>query len=162
MNHFFRAALVFSVALLASASLSAQRGSNWDFEWSQHNIVFTLASDFKVLTNTGDEFTAKGDGMDFGIFPFSDNTIDASDIATYTVEVAKTLNLEEVDDADVLELNGLEGAFVEGYKEGNRVVMLGFIDPESDTNFFAVIVFDDNDTVAEDEAVRIITSFRKK
>lgn len=162
MNRLFRFALIAGIALSSTVSLSAQRGSNWDYEWSQHNIVFTLANDFKVLTNSGEEFTAKGDGMDFGIFPFSDNSISTEDIASYTVEVAGTLDLEEVDDADVLELNGLEGAYVEGYKEGNRVVLLGFIDPESDTNFFAIIVFDDTDSVAEDEAVNIIRSFRKK
>lgn len=159
MNRLLRISL-FTAFSLVSLPGYAQR--DWDYEWSQHNIAFTLAEDFKVLTNTGDEFTAKGDGMDFGIFPFSDNTIDASDIVAYTVAVAESLELEEVDDADVLELNGLEGAYVEGYKQGLRVVLLGFIDPVSATNFFAVITFGDDDPVAEDEAVRMITSFRKK
>ena len=96
------------------------------------------------------------------VFPFSDNTIDHSNITEYTLAIAKSLELERLDDVDVAELNGLKGAYVEGSKNGFRVVLLGFIDPESDTNFFAVITYADDDDVADDEAVRIIKSFRKK
>jgi len=70
--------------------------------------------------------------------------------------------MEQLDDVDVAELNGLKGAYVEGYKDGLRIIILGFIDEESDTNFFATISFKDDDKEAEDEAVRMITSFRKK
>lgn len=141
-------------------SVSAQKA--FDYEWSHYNIVFTLASDFKEVTNTADEFTASGDGMEFGIFPFNDNTVDHSNITAYTIEIAKSLKLEQLDDVDVIELNGLKGAYVEGYKEGVRILVLGFIDPDSDTNFFATITFADNDQVAEDEAVEILKSIRKK
>ena len=148
------------VSSLTISSLNAQQ--DWDFEWTQHNIIFTLAEDFKVITNTADEFTAKGDGMDFGIFPFNDNSVDQTDMISYTLAIAKSLNMEQLDDVDVIEMNGLKGSYVEGYKDGQRIVTLGFIDPESATNFFAVITFADNDEVAENEAVRMITSLRKK
>lgn len=152
----------FLILLFLTTTFAAQAQQDWDYEWEQHNISFTLAEDFKTVTNTADEYTAKGDGMEFGIFPFADETIDATDISAYTLEVAKSLKLEQVDDADVLELNGLKGAYVEGYKEGDRIILLGFIDPSSATNFFSVITFGDNDEVAEDEAVRMISSIRKK
>ncbi len=150
------------VAVLSLFSLAAYSQDDWDYEWEQYHIVFTLAEDFKVTSNTADEFVASGDGMEFGIFPFSDETVDHSNITEYTIAIAKTLKLEELDDVDVLDLNGLKGAYVEGYKEGVRIVLLGFIDPESDTNFFSVISFADDDKNAEDETVRIIKSFRKK
>jgi hypothetical protein len=159
MNQLCRIGLV---ALLSFVSVAAFSQDKWDFEWDQHNIAFTLAEDFKVVTNDGDEFSAKGDGMDFSIFPFSDNSIDHSNITEYTIAIAKTLELERLDDVDVLDLNGLKGAYVEGSKEGARVVLLGFIDPESDTNFFAVITFADDDDEATAEAIRMIKSFRKK
>lgn len=139
---------------------AVQAQKNW--EWAQHNIVFTLADDFVPTTNNGDEFIAKGDGMEFSIFPFSDETIDQSDITKYTLEIAKSVELEELDDVDVLEMNGLKGAYVEGYKNGSRVVLLGFIDEATDTNFFSVITFGDDDAEAENEAVRMISSIRKK
>lgn len=141
---------------------TAYAQKTFDYEWDHYSIVFNLAEDFKVVSNTSEEFTAVGDGMEFAIFPFNDASIDAGDIADYTVEIAKSLELEEIDDADVLKLNGLSGAFVEGYKDGDRVVLLGFIDPESATNFFATITFADDDKNAEDEAVRMIKSFGKK
>ena len=148
------------VSSLTLSSLNAQQ--DWDFEWTHHNIIFTLAEDFKVVTNTAVEFPAKGDGMDFGIFPFNDNSVEQTDMISYTLAIAKSLNMEQLDDVDVIEMNGLKGSYVEGYKDGQRIVTLGFIDPESATNFFAVITFADNDEVAENEAVRMITSLRKK
>lgn len=152
--------LVFLLAGFTKSDLYSQK--DYDYEWKQHNIVFTLPEDFKEVTNKADEFTASGDGMEFGIFPFSDASVDHSNITAYTIAIAKHIKLEELDDVDVMELNGLQGAYVEGFKEGARVVVLGFIDPDSDTNFFAMITFKDDDGVAEDEAVRILKSLRKK
>lgn len=43
--------------------------------------------------------------------------------------------MEQLDDVDVIEMNGLKGSYVEGYKDGQRIITLGFIDPESGTNF---------------------------
>lgn len=154
--------IILPVLFFGFALNVVQSQKDYDYEWTHHNIIFTLAEDFKEVTNTADEFTASGDGMEFGIFPFSDQTIDQSNITAYTIEIAKYIKLEELDDVDVVELNGLKGAYVEGYKEGARVIVLGFIDPDSDTNFFATITFKDDDDIAEDEAVRILKSLRKK
>ena len=157
MKHWFK---IQFIALLSLLAVSASAQTDW--EWSQYHIMFTLADDFRVSTNSGDEFTAKGDGMEFAIFPFSDQELDHSNITAYTIEIGKSLELEELDDVDVVDLNGLKGAYVEGYKEGLRIVLLGFIDPESDTNFFAIITFGDDDAEGEQEAIRMIKSFRKK
>lgn len=152
---------VLMLFLLLGAT-KAQSQEYFDWEWDDYSISFTLADDFKPVTNTGEEFTAKGDGMDISIFPFNDASVAHTDISSYTADIAETVELQVVDDANVLQLNGLKGAYVEGYKDGQRVVLLGFIDPETATNFFAVITFDDNDSVAEDEAIKIVSSFRKK
>jgi hypothetical protein len=157
MSHLFRIQLIALLSLI-TLSVSAQK----DWEWEHHHIAFTLADDFKPVTNTNDEFSAVGDGMEFSIFPFSDQTLDHSNITTYTISIAESLKLERLDDVDLLEMNGLKGAYVEGYKEGNRIVMLGFIDPSTETNFFATITFADDDQEAVNEAVRIIKSFRRK
>lgn len=151
-----------SFFFIAFLTIALQTQAQKDWVWEQYSIAFTLADDFKPVTNTGEEFTAKGDGMDFAIFPFKDQSINDDDIALYTVAVAKSMSLQEIDDADVLKLNGLKGAYVEGYKDGDRVVLMGFIDPETDTNFFCIIAFGDTDKEAENEAVRMISSIRKK
>lgn len=148
--------------LVCSATLTVQAQEYWDYEWSKYNLAFILPSDFKEVTNTADEFTAVGDGMEFSIFPFNDASIDHADIANFTLAIAKSIELQELDDVDVVEMNGLRGAYAEGYKDGDRIVLLGFIDPVSATNFFATITFGDADEAAEDEAVRMISSIRKK
>ncbi len=159
---FMKRFLLLTLSIVAFYSIQGNSQSDYDYEWAHHNIAFTLAEDFKAVTNTADEFTARGDGMEFGIFPFSDATVDHSNITAYTIAIAKHIQLEELDDVDVVNLNGLNGAYVEGYKSGSRLIVLGFIDPDTDTNFFATISFNDNDAVAEEEAIRIITSLRKK
>lgn len=161
MNHLvLPIRLAFILFFLACTSVTAQQ--YYDYEWSDYNITFSLAEDFKEVTNNGSEFTAVGDGMEFGIFPFSDATISDADISDYTASLAESIHMKEIDDARVLSINGLEGALVEGYKDGDRIVLLGFIDPNTDTNFFATITFGDNDRVAEDEAIYMIKSIRKK
>lgn len=159
MKVLIRASFMFML-LFAVVKTQAQR--YYDYEWTQYKVVFSLAGDFKPVVNNAEEFSAVGDGMEISIFPFNDNSISHDDIAEYTVAIAESMEAEEIDDADVIQLNGLKGAFVEAYKDGDRVVILGFIDPVSDSNFFAVITFADDDAEAEDEAVRIIRSFRKK
>ncbi|MEI6408060.1 MAG: hypothetical protein WCR52_01640 [Bacteroidota bacterium] len=150
------------IAVLSFVTVSVNAQTLIDYVWGQHNIAFTLPNDFKVVTNTGDEFTASGDGMEFGIFPFSDESVDHSNITAFTIAIAKSLELEQMDDVDVIELNGLKGAYVEGHKDGARLFVTGFIDPESATNFFSVISFANDDKEAVNETVRIVKSFRKK
>lgn len=149
-----------SFFLFLTISVFSQK--KFDYTWDHYSLVFTLASDFKPVTNNAEEFVAKGDGMEFSIFPFNDNSVKHDDIAAYTMDIAKSIKMEQLDDVDVIELNGLKGAYVEGYKDGDRIITLGFIDPESDTNFFCVITFGDKDKVAEAEAIEMIKSIRKK
>ncbi|MEZ4903014.1 MAG: hypothetical protein R2822_15285 [Spirosomataceae bacterium] len=81
-----------------------------------------------------------------------------ADLDDATIEGAKALELTELDEATSVKVNELEGFFVEGFKDGNRIVFAGLGDPKSHTNFFIVIVFDDDDKEAEKEAIKIIKS----
>ena len=121
---------------LFSHSLSAQQ----EFTWEEYGIGFTLADDFSETVNNIEEFSATGDGMEISIIPFKDNTIDDSDITTYTMAIA---------------------AYAEGVQNGVKIFVMGLIDPESETNFFVMIVFQDNDQNAIDEAINICQSIHK-
>ena len=125
----------FLVAFLFVANLAICQ-TDWDYEWEHYNIAFTLSDKFKVLKNTADEFSA--------------------------LDIAKSVELEELDDVDIVELNGLKGAYVEGYKAGDRIIVLGFIDESSHTNFFATLNFADDDAKSEEAAIAILQSIRKK
>ncbi len=128
------------------------------FDWESQGISFTLPDDFVEVTNERRTFEAEGDGMEFGLYVFNDETIDVEDIIDLTLELAVDLDLEEIDDAEEIELNGLEGAYVLGYVDGDAVFLLGMIDPDSDTNFYATVTFADDDDVAEDTAFDILES----
>ena len=129
----------FLVAFLFVANLAICQ-TDWDYEWEHYNIAFTLSDKFKVLKNTADEFSAQGNGISVSLFPFEDGSIDV----------------------DIVELNGLKGAYVEGYKAGDRIIVLGFIDESSHTNFFATLNFADDDAKSEEAAIAILQSIRKK
>lgn len=131
-----------------------------DFEWN--SIAFTLTNDFDVVKEGRNEFSAEGDGLEIMVTAFKDDEIDADDISDFTITLAASMNLEEIDDVSELELNGLEGAYVEGYKNGDRIFLMGMIDPDSDNNFVTVIRFDDEDDFAEETAIFVIESFRQR
>jgi hypothetical protein len=121
--------------LVLSVSVSAQKV----FEWAEYGLAFDLADDFQETVNTGEEFSAKGDGMSVSIFPFQDATIDDADITAYTIAAAAALNLDAVDDVNFININGFKGGYAEVVSEGNKVFIMGLIDPDSDVNFFIII-----------------------
>lgn len=147
---------MITLSLFFATSSFAQETFHWN------NIAFTLTDDFDVTHQGRNTFEAVGDGLEIRIAAFSDDEIDADDISDVTLALAIDLKLEEVDDAAEIDLNGLEGAYIEGYKDGDRIFLMGMIDPDSDDNFFAVITFGDDDDYAEDTAIDIFTSFRQR
>lgn len=148
-------ASIFFLAL--SLSLSAQQKYTWD----EYGISFSLADDFRETVNNIEEFSADGDGMSMSIIPFKDESIDDSDITKYTIGIAKSLNLEGIQDVDVISINNFEGGYVEGVKDGAKIFLMGLIDPNSATNFFVIITFIDEDKEAIKEAINICKSIRK-
>lgn len=150
---------LLSLILLISTSFSlvAQQEYTWDY----YGIGFTLADDFIETINTDEEFSADGDGMSFSIIPFKDASISDNDISVYTISIAASLNLEVIDDVNIIALKSFKGGYVEGMLDGTRVFLMGLIDPSSETNFFVIIAFADDDEVAVDEAIRMVQSFRK-
>jgi hypothetical protein len=147
-------ALVFTFSFL---NLFGQQ----TYVWEAFGITFTLADDFEEVVNNDEEFSAIGDGMEMAILPFSDENIDDNDIVAYTIEVGNSLNLERIDKVNVIKLNGFKGAYVEGMSDGEKIFLMGLIDPDSDANFFVIITFLDDDENAIEEAINICKSFKK-
>lgn len=142
---------------LFTGSLFAQQ----NYVWEYYGISFTLADDFEEIVNDVDEFSASGDGMDLTIIPFSDESINDTDIIGYTMEIAASLNLNRIDDISTISFNGFSGGYAEGELEGEKIFLMGVIDPESATNFFVIISFLDGDDNAIEEAINICQSITK-
>lgn len=149
--------ILFISAFLFLQSANAQQVYNWD----EYGISFTLADDFKETVNNIEEFSASGDGMELVIIPFKDETIDDTDINAYTMSIAASLKLQRVDDINTIDINGFKGGYAEGVLDGAKIFIMGLIDPTSDTNFFVIITFLDQDENATKEAVNICTSIKK-
>ena len=144
--------LLFSICcFLASATLSAQQ----EYTWDAYQIGFTLADDFVETTNSEDEFSADGDGMSMSIVPFSNDEINEDDITAYTISIFDEMDITRTDDISLIKLNGFVGGYAEGASDDTRLFVMGLIDPDSDTNFFVIITFHDDDENAVEEAVRI-------
>lgn len=154
MRHLF--VLLFSFVLFSVQSIAQQ-----SYTWEDYGISFTLADDFVETVSTGEEFSASGDGMALTILPFSDETIDDTDITGYTMSIAASLNLGRIDDISTINFNGFKGGYAEGVLDGSKIFLMGVIDPKSDTNFFVIITFLDGDENATEEAVNICKSIKK-
>ncbi len=132
---------------------------NQTFVWDHYGIAVDVPDDFKVLKNTESEFDMKGDGMELYMNVFEED-ITLETMADAVAETAIAIEMEELDRVLELTGNGLDGFYVEGYKSGHRVMLAGFIDPKSHTNFLMVITFLDTDDVADEDGIAIINSVR--
>lgn len=151
--------ILLSIFLLISLShhVLAQK----TFDWRDQGISFTLPNDFAVKTDQEFEFEAEGDQMEFGLYAFNDADLSEEDVVNYTFGLAESLELQDIDDAETIELNGFLGAYVIGYADGDLVFLLGMMNPDNDTNFYAIVTFFDDDEVAEEAALRILESIVK-
>ncbi len=147
--------LIFTLAfsLMISVSLFAQK----NYVWEKYKIQVTVPNDFRVKNNTNTDFDMKGDGMELSMTIFEKN-VAIDDLDDAAVEGAKAMKLQEIDMAHKVSVNEFQGYYVEGFKDGNRVMFACLGDPNSHTNFFIIITFDDDDKVAEKDALGIINS----
>jgi len=157
INPFKTLLAILVLSIFGVSQSSAQQA----YVWEEYGISFSLADDFAEVTNNQEEFSATGDAMEFAIIPFKDASVSDSDITTFTIGIANSLDLEGVDDVNTIQLNDFQGGYVEGVKDGVKIFLLGLIDPNSETNFFVIITFINEDENAIDEAIAICESLNK-
>jgi hypothetical protein len=127
------------------------------YVWQKYKLQITVPDDFKITKNDDHDFEMKGDGMELMMHIFEENiAVDKMDEAV--IEGANAMKLEAIDAEHTIEGDGLDGYYVEGLKDGHRVMFAGMIDPKSRTNFFLIIIFADRDKQAESDAVDILES----
>lgn len=140
--------------LLMATGLIAQ--TTWTY--SQYNLEFTTPSGFEVETNNDEEFTGSTDNIFLAIYPWEDETVTNDQLDDYVIAFAEEMGYDEITDGDNLELNGYEGAYIEGTIDGVNAIVLGLLDPYGSSNFFVVIGYSDD---GYDEALDIATSIQK-
>ena len=127
------------------------------YVWDKYKLQITVPDDFKITKNNSTEFEMKGVGMELMMHIFEQNiSVDEMDEAV--IAGANEMELEAIDAEETIEGDGLDGYYVEGLKDGHRVMFAGMIDPKSRTNFFLIIIFADRDKQAEEDALSILES----
>ena len=150
--------LLLSICLLTITSISAS--AQQQFVWNYYKVSIMLDNDFRVTKNTDDEFRAQGDGMEVYVDVWEEN-IAVDDMDEAVARYALKLNMTEIDAAHEVHINGLDGFYVEGFKDGDRVMLAGLIVPNSHTNILVEVNFDDKDATAEKDALKILNSIKK-
>jgi hypothetical protein len=150
--------LLLSLSLLMIISIAAS--AQQQVVWNYHKVSMMLHDDFKVTKNTNEEFRAEGDGMEVYVDIWEEN-IAVEDMDEAVASYALKLKMTEVDAAHEVHVNGLEGFYVEGFKDGDRILLAGLIVPDSHTNIVVEINFGDNDATAEKDALEILNSIKK-
>ncbi|MFN3850181.1 MAG: hypothetical protein ACK4NY_12175 [Spirosomataceae bacterium] len=145
--------LLIIFAILCSVSAFAQK----NYVWKQFNIQITVPDDFRIKKNTAKEFEMKGEGMELSML-IHEEDVAIEDLDEAAIAGAKAMKLQELDAAHQVKVNEFEGFYVEGFKDGNRIMFACLGNPNSHTNFFIAIIFDDEDKTAEEDALDILNS----
>ncbi len=136
--------------------LFAQSGWN-QLTWPAYGIDFMLPENFVIIESSSEMYVAESKGFSFAIRPWRDSTLTAEQVAARALE---QLNADSVEITfrDKIDLDGFEGYEMigAGQQDGSDLffVALGFIDPVSDLNYSAYILFW-HDPLTDDENIRI-------
>ena len=139
------------ILILMLCSLYIQAQQTWI--WESYKVSLDLPNDFKVTKNTNNEFEAEGIGMGIYMYIFEED-ISLDDMKNVTISIANEMGLQEWDAVQNVSTRGFQGKYVAGYLDGNAVLLSGLINPNNVTNFIVVIMFDDRDEVAENDAFK--------
>ncbi|PIB34270.1 hypothetical protein BFP72_01895 [Reichenbachiella sp. 5M10] len=132
------------------------------YSWDAYNVEFELPEDFVVTTNTADALEAEGEGIRFALYPFDDKELEEKDLAGFIVDMAeRDLNLSEIDEMEVIEVDGMTGGFVSGQKDGLMYLVLGLIDTVNSNNFYAFVAFEEEQEDVIEDAITLFESFGK-
>jgi uncharacterized protein Usg len=150
---------ILSLAVLLLLTASSAMFAQQEYVWEQYKMSITLPSDFKVLTNTNEEFECDGDGMHLYIYLFENEKVDFKMITQETRNIAKKLKFDVTDEIhDFKDDDGFEGRYVSGTKDGQQIMLCGMINTQSAANFWVVIQFKDGDHTAEKDGLKILHS----
>ena len=127
-----------------------------DMVWDAHGVGFTVPSDFRIETNTRDEYSAGNDNLHITIMPLQDETITEEDLADVVVFMAEELEYDRVQEGDDIDIDDFTGYYIKGKKSGANAILLALLDKESSTNLLVAILYANG---FEDQAVDMTASF---
>lgn len=137
--------------LLSAGSAFAQ-----DMIWADYGIGFKLPPGMKVTRNDTATFTAQGNGLVLMLHVVKDREITEDNLGEALVSMATESGYPAVTEPGKLAIDDLEGLFVEGAMDGAKAFVLAMMDSLSDTNYRAIILFNDR---SRNPAIDLLHSF---
>ena len=129
-----------------------------DYTWDFYKISMTLPEDFKVTKNTDTEFDASGEGMELVMDVFDDKHVTADDMKEATIAFINELHLDHIDVVHEVDSHDFHGKYIMGTKGKDAIMVAGVIVPHSETNFWVIITFHEDDANAEEDGLKILNS----
>ncbi|MCV9387103.1 hypothetical protein [Reichenbachiella ulvae] len=150
--------LVFSL-LMFSQIVYAQ--DDWkQYTWQPFGLEFELPSSYQVTTNTPEALEAIGEGIEFAIYPYEDEQLTEQGLSGFLVKMAeRDLNLSEIDELEILSVDGMAAGFISGRKDGLMYLVLGLIEKKSGDSFYAYIAFEPDQEEVVEDALAVFESF---
>lgn len=161
--------ILFMMVLFFSAGFVTKVKAQWtDLHWETWGIGFKAPSDFTLKENDHKAFTANGAIFTMSIKPWSDASItEPMKICQHALDITPGTDKKVIAEEAISNLGGLEGyeAYCTAIQSGKlmHVVIGGYLNPSSSTNFTVQLLFwddpDQNETNYK-AALHILGSFK--
>lgn len=140
--------------------LSLGQESWKEYTWEPFGLTFELPATYEVTTNTPEKLMASGEGIEFAISPYKDEQLTEQGLAGFLVKMAETdMNLSEIDEMEILEVDGMTAGFIAGQKDGLMYLVLGLIEKKSGDTFYAYVSYEPDQEEVIEDALAVFESF---
>lgn len=130
------------------------------YNFTAFGVKFDIPNTHKIIKNQGVEFES-GDNLTWlELYPFNDASV-TSDQMIDAVVSEKAMSIEQ---RGKYTSGGYEGTWIRCTDAAHpewKFWVIGFIDPNSETNFYAIIWYKKNNQAAYDIAYKMSYSFKK-
>lgn len=132
-----------------------------NYNWKDYGVSFAVPSTHRVLQNTADEFASEDNNTSLHLFPYNDASATPKGMIVSIVNELPDLNILQ---EGAYKVGGYDGYWItceESEHPGWQYWYIGFIDPNSDVNFYAIIGYKKNNAAAVKLAEQMSYKFKK-
>lgn len=154
--------LLLILPLVLMVSLAYSQRAWRSYEWAKYELEFELPEEYSVTINTDDALEAEGAGLKFAVYPYSEKVKYEGDLAGFIVKMSEEdLNLDEIDELELLDVDGFEAGYIAGTKKGLNYLVFGLNDLENGNRFYGYVAFEDEKEQIVEDALEVFQSFGK-
>jgi hypothetical protein len=127
---FFRICIV-AILIFSTGALMAQDMKT--FTWDSYKTKFSVPSDFRITSSTGDKWSGTNDDITLSIFPRTGENLSHTGMQDAVYNWAVSSGVKEIGDVTELDeqkINGYWGYMYEGTLDGFPVATMLIVDPD--------------------------------